>query len=185
MSRVGIQATTMDMIARECGISKRTLYKLFPDKRTLVGDIVTAVNCTHKEEFAAIFREADNVFEALLQIYHRIREYLQNTSFAFFDDIKRLYPDIHETRKSNQIAHVEKFAIAIDAAKKQGLVVERINSTIASAIFLTSISSLQDNDLINEMKLNKVEVFDGAFINFMRGIATIKGIEIIEKHLNR
>ena len=183
MSRIGIQATTMDMIARECGISKRTLYKVFPDKKSLVADIVTSVNCTHKEEFTTIFSEADNVFEALLRIYHRIREYLQNTSFAFFDDIKRLYPEIHETHKSNEIAHIEKFAKAIDAAKEQGLVVERINSIIASTIFLTSIGSLQDNDLINEMQLNKVEVFDGAFINFMRGIATVKGLEIIENFL--
>ncbi len=183
MSRIGIQATTMDMIARECGISKRTLYKVFPDKKSLVADIVTSVNSTHKEEFTTIFSEADNVFEALLRIYHRIREYLQNTTFAFFDDIKRLYPEIHETYKSNEIAHIEKFAKAIDAAKEQGLVVERINSLIASTIGLTSIGSLQDNDLINEMQLNKVEVFDGAFINFMRGIATIKGLEIIENFL--
>ena len=183
MSRIGAQATTMDMIARECGISKRTLYEVFPDKKSLVAEIVATVNNTHKVEFEAIFRNSGNVFEALLNIYHRIREYLQNTSFAFFDDIKRLYPEIHETRKSNEIAHIEKFANAIEAAKTQGLVVPNINSKIASTIFLTSIRSLQDNDLINEMQFNKVEVFDGAFINFMRGIATIKGIEIIENFL--
>lgn len=183
MSRIGIQATTMDMIARECGISKRTLYKVFPDKKTLVAAIVTHVNHSHKEAFAEIFRNSDNVFEALLNIYHKIREYLQNTSFAFFDDIKRLYPEIHDTQRSNQIAHIEKFAKSIEAAKQQGLVCDDINSKIASAIFLISIKSLQDNDIINAMNFNKVEVFDGTFINFLRGIATAKGVDIIDNFL--
>ena len=32
MTRIGVSAMTMDMVARNCGISKRTLYETFPDK---------------------------------------------------------------------------------------------------------------------------------------------------------
>lgn len=36
LSRMGPQSMTMDMVARNCGISKRTLYEKFPDKETLI-----------------------------------------------------------------------------------------------------------------------------------------------------
>ena len=35
-TQVGVSSTTMDHIARLCGISKRNLYELFPDKLTLL-----------------------------------------------------------------------------------------------------------------------------------------------------
>ena len=40
---VGPASMTMDDVARACGISKRTLYETFPDKRTLISE------CIHRE----------------------------------------------------------------------------------------------------------------------------------------
>ena len=40
---VGPTSMTMDDVARACGISKRTLYEIFPDKRTLIAE------CMHRE----------------------------------------------------------------------------------------------------------------------------------------
>ena len=39
---VGPMSMTMDDLARTCGISKRTLYETFPDKRTRVGNVCAA-----------------------------------------------------------------------------------------------------------------------------------------------
>ena len=43
---VGPTSMTMDEVARACGISKRTLYEVFPDKRTLIGECIH-----HEHEF--------------------------------------------------------------------------------------------------------------------------------------
>ena len=43
---VGPTSMTMDDVARACGISKRTLYETFPDKRTLIEE------CIHHEHEA-------------------------------------------------------------------------------------------------------------------------------------
>ena len=52
---VGPSSMTMDDVARACGISKRTLYETFPDKRTLIGECVhrhhEAKNAAVKEIF--------------------------------------------------------------------------------------------------------------------------------------
>ncbi|MBQ3960991.1 MAG: TetR/AcrR family transcriptional regulator, partial [Muribaculaceae bacterium] len=36
LKKIGASSMTMDMVARNCGISKRTLYEIFPDKKTLI-----------------------------------------------------------------------------------------------------------------------------------------------------
>ena len=40
MMRIGPQSVTMDMVARDCGISKRTLYETFPNKHDLICDVI-------------------------------------------------------------------------------------------------------------------------------------------------
>ena len=40
MMRIGPQSVTMDMVARDCGISKRTLYETFPNKHNLISDVI-------------------------------------------------------------------------------------------------------------------------------------------------
>lgn len=183
MTKTGPQATTMDMVARECGISKRTLYEIFPDKQTLVSKIVDFINHSHREDFKKIFDEAENNFDALIKIYKRLRVFLQGTNLSFYEDIRRLYPAIHEAHKANEIDHIREFAKVIEGAKPQGLVVNKINSEIAALLLFSTLQNLQANDLLNEYGFDKVAVFDGAFVNFLRGIATIQGIEYIENNL--
>ena len=42
---VGPSSMTMDDVARACGISKRTLYEAFPDKRTLISEMTFLDHC--------------------------------------------------------------------------------------------------------------------------------------------
>ena len=183
MARIGAQSTTMDMVARECGISKRTLYETFPDKRTLIMDIVARVHENHRREFERIFAEADNNFEALLRVFRILRDHVQSTTMAFYDDIRRLYPDIHEHHEANERHHVEGFAKVLEKAKEQGFVEQYIQTDVAATIFFVTMRNLKDDELIGLMKLNDLQVLDVAFFNFMRGIATLKGIEYITNHI--
>lgn len=183
MARIGAQSTTMDMVARECGISKRTLYETFPDKRTLIMDIVARVHENHRREFERIFAEADNNFEALLRVFRILRDHLQSTAMTFYDDIRRLYPDIHERHKAQERHHTEGFARVLEQAKEQGFVEQHVRTDIASTIFFVTLQSLKNDELVKSMGFNDLQVLDGAFFNFLRGIATLRGIEYIDNHV--
>lgn len=183
MSRIGPQATTMDMVARECGISKRTLYEVFPDKRTLISEMMQMVHEEHKRDFETIFNASSNNFEALLKIYRHIREFLEETTLTFYDDLQRLYPEIHRDHRANEVAHIRGFAQVIETAKSQGLVKEEVNSEIAAIIFMSTMSSLKEGNKYEEFNYTKSQLIDATFINFLRGIATIDGINYIENFL--
>ena len=177
---VGPISMTMDDVARACGISKRTLYEIFPDKRTLIGE------CMHREHEAKnahlkeVFNTSSNCFEAMYRVYQRARKIYETTSVAFINDIKRLYPDIFEKHIENEKTVITGIASVLRQAQDEGLVIKRINPELAAYLFSQALRQLHENPNGTKYGFKQEDMFDHVFISFLRGVATIKGIEMIE-----
>ena len=181
LSRIGPQSMTMDLVARNCGISKRTLYETFPDKRTLIKECIDASHRHQDQEVRSIFEAADNCFDALFQVYVRVRNYLQENPMNFVDEIKRLYPEIFAHQQEQEKQFVQGLSNVLRKAQDEGHVIKGINTDIAAFLFLSSMRNLHQSERLKDYGFNDVEVFDGAFLNFLRGMATLEGINYIEK----
>lgn len=180
---IGPTSMTMDTVARACGMSKRTLYEIFPDKKTLVMECIAVETEMHNKEAHDIFQKASNCFEALFEIYKSTRQHLDKRSQAFIDDVKRLYPEITEHHKQNEKLFISQLSNVLSKAQDEGMVMNKINTDVAAFLFLSQMRSLHKNPSIEAMGFDHVHVYDAAFINFMRGIATIEGIEYIETQI--
>lgn len=177
---VGVSSMTMDDVAHACGISKRTLYETFPDKRTLVWECLNSHHETKNAEIVKIFENADNCFDALFKVYARAKLMYENTSVAFVNDIKRLYPDMFEQHINNEKVIVNGLANVLRQAQEQGLVIDRINPEISSYLFLMSMRELHTSSNAEKYGFKLSDLFEHVFISFLRGVATIKGIEMID-----
>lgn len=180
MLRIGPQSVTMDMVARDCGISKRTLYETFPNKHNLISDVIKYNQQQTNAEFNQIFEQSANSFEALLGVYTIAREFIRKISPVFLADIKRLYPEVFDEYKAQEVDHILSLAKIIKKAKDEGLVLPGIKCKIAAFVFNNNMKTLHNMQDFPFSEYTVTEVFDGAFLNFMRGIATTKGQEIIE-----
>ena len=177
---VGPSSMTMDDVARACGISKRTLYETFPDKRTLIGECMRRHHEAKNAAVKEIFDTAGNCFEAMYKVYERARKMFQSTSVAFINDIKRLYPDIFDQHIESEKVTVNGIAGVLRKAQDEGLVIKRINPEIAAYLFVLSMRELHERASDNKYGFKNADLFDHVFISFLRGVATIKGIEMIE-----
>lgn len=177
---VGASSMTMDEVARACGISKRTLYEIFPDKRTLIGECMHRQHQIKNAEIKEIFGTADNCFEAMYKVYMRTRKMYESTSVAFLSDIKRLYPDIFNQHMENEKTIIDSIASVLRKAQDEGLVIRRLNPEIAAYIFVLSMRELHEKANQNKYGFKLGDLFEHVFISFLRGVATIKGIEMIE-----
>jgi Transcriptional regulator len=177
---VGPTSMTMDDVARACGISKRTLYETFPDKRTLIGECIHREHENKNAQMKEIFSTSSNCFEAMYRVYQRARKMYETTSVAFINDIKRLYPDIFEKHVENEKNVINGIASVLRQAQEEGLVIKRINPEIAAYLFSQSMRALHENPSGTKYGFKEEDVFDHVFISFLRGVATIKGIEMIE-----
>lgn len=182
LSRMGPQSMTMDMVARNCGISKRTLYEKFPDKETLIGDAINAMHNSYAVKFDEIFKASRNSLEALLATYLSVRSFLQGTSAVFLEATRRLYPDIFMKFRETADQHMGEFGQVISKAQDEGLILRRIDPKIAAYTFFLTINKMHDDNDYSKYG-DQIKMYDMAFIYFLRGIATIKGIEFIDNYI--
>lgn len=83
----GIKAVTMDFLATEMGISKRTLYERFKDKETLLRKTLEYQDEKSRQEREKLARECTNPLELNLMEYKVI------CYFRFFEKNK---PELHK-----------------------------------------------------------------------------------------
>src|ERR1051326_5172226 len=71
----GFGAVSMDAVAKQAGVSKKTIYGLFDTKE----DLFEAIMRSHKEEVAALHTLPDEVSD-LVAFEHGLRTYLERLS---------------------------------------------------------------------------------------------------------
>lgn len=182
---IGPTSMTMDMVAHACGISKRTLYETFPDKKTLIMECIKVDHLHHHQEACRIYRESSNCFEALFCIFKMVRQYFNKRSQAFIDDLKRLYPDVVEQQREGEKILITQLSEVLKQGQEEGLVSSKVNTDLASMLYFTLMNSLHNNPRISDMGFNPSQVYEAAFINFMRGMATQHGQEVIEEAIKK
>ncbi|MGN0214483.1 MAG: TetR/AcrR family transcriptional regulator [Muribaculaceae bacterium] len=183
MMQMGVSSMTMDAIARSCGISKRTLYEQFPDKITLLSEAFKYDFKAKQARLEKIFNNSSNRIEALLSVYSEIRKQVSHTSIALVSDIRRLYPSLYSEYEAVQNQNNASLVEVLKQGRDEGLVRNDANIGITVQLFTMIVRSTELSNLAYRNDLPLVKVLDELFINFMRSIATIRGIEMIDEFI--
>lgn len=88
--RYGLRGLTMDDLATDLGMSKKTLYKSFPSKNQLISEIVDRIVENEKRIFEEEVSKRDTWFEKLemmLTIYT-----LEDIPYRLVDELYRYFP---------------------------------------------------------------------------------------------
>ena len=183
MQKFGISSVTMDDIAKECHISKRTLYEHIPDKRTLVWNSVLFNKEKKQTEVMKLLQEAPSTLAALLHIYRYMRGSFTESTSIFFKDMHRLYPDIEKKCREFHREQAESLGAFLTKGVDEGMFRTDINFATAADVFTVQAASImKELSTTNELKTVQ-DMIDTAFVIFLRGIATHKGLEIIDEFL--
>ena len=185
MMQIGVSSMTMDAIARSCGISKRTLYEQFPDKLTLITEALHHDGQLKHDRLEKIFNNSENRLDALLNVYTEIRKQVSHTSFALVNDISRLYPSLYSEFENIQSQNVRCLIDVLKKGRDEGLVRHDINLDIYTQVFNMTIHNPELSNLAYSNDLPLVKVLDEVFVNFLRSIATIRGIEMIDEYTSK
>lgn len=181
--RFGIRSITMDMIAEQLGISKRTIYENFKDKDELLKHCLESAITMQKKIHQEILDNSENVIDAMLIILKQNNAIIKSVNPLFFHDMRKYYKEIDkDTLECENKEKLSQFSELLRRGIREKLFRDCINVEIVSILFFEQFHMLIEKDFFPEEKFPKAEVFDNIVINFMRGIATEKGIRIIEKY---
>ena len=180
---MGVKPVKMDKIAKKIKISKRTIYENFSDKDSLIR---ATIDLAQNEQLVInnkILAESENIIEAVLILLRNGSEMLARINPDYFSDLKRLYPGIWTEKIEQNKHHSCKFILELlKKGKQQGLYREDINEEILASILIEQLSILPDHKFLQGKKYTLVEIYETIIISMTRGIATPKGIALLEKH---
>ncbi|MBP8643315.1 MAG: TetR/AcrR family transcriptional regulator [Bacteroidales bacterium] len=187
--QMGIRSVTMDMIAEQTGISKRTLYENFSNKDELVEACVMQEIESRKEQAKRILEGSSHIIETyILFMWDHINR-LRGTSPLFIKDIQKLYPQsiCKQTNEFNNRMR-ENTKQFIIMGINDGVFRKEINPDIASILIFEQIKVLHVEGGFEASPLSMfspAEVFEHISINFIRGISTSKGLELVDFYYSK
>jgi len=181
---LGFKSVTMDDIASEMGISKKTIYHHFENKNDLVEAVTLHLFETISCGIDEIMTLDKNPIEELFIIKDFVMRHLKNESTFPIHQLQKYYPQIHKTLMSRQF---EKTGDCVMANLRKGIEQELyrndLNIGLIGRFYFAGMTSIKDAELFNPMEYSSKEVQETYLEYHLRGIATIKGVAVLEEIL--
>lgn len=185
--KFGIRHVTMDNVAAEFNISKKTIYQYFKDKEDLISQVIDFYLCKGMEldiKNPANGNAIDNMFlyreriADLLKFYHNHIE----------QELQKAYPALHvkmHERKRNRIFDdtIENLRMGIS----QGLYRNDLEPSFVAKLTLGRMLFTMNPEygIFEDYELNSLAFFDNILDYHMHAVCTEKGISYFKKLLNK
>lgn len=180
----GIKSVTMDDVARELGISKKTLYLHFKDKSELVGIILKREFKEKADEFSEAMENKENAIEELFEYYKVQIKILTNQKPNFLYDLKKYYSThFDEFTKKKKERMMESVMKNLKRGKEEGLFRADINEDIVTRMHIARIDSIMTSGIFSFEELRSPLFFSEAFKYHIFAIVNDKGREIVNKKI--
>ncbi len=182
----GTKSVTMDSLANHIGISKRTIYENFQDKDEIFKGVLILMTEKHKSLIKKILDSSDNAIEAIFRVIELNKDHYMSMSPAFHEDMKKYYSGELANKSGNcQIPDYRSNIEIIERGIKQKLFRNDINANIVNRCLYTLAMSVMDNELYPFEDFTRQEVIKNGMINYLRGISTYEGIQLIDSSVEK
>jgi AcrR family transcriptional regulator len=179
----GYSQCTMDELAAELGMSKKTLYVHFPSKEALMAAVIDDLSREIRSSADALLANRQlNFAEKLRGFAGGMVERLTKTNPRLLRDLQRFAPDLYrkvaEMRERN-IPYV--FGRFIEEGQLAGMVRSDVRTDFAVAFFLSAMNGLVQPAAMERLGLAPRDIVPRAIELFFGGLLTAAGRQEHEK----
>lgn len=181
--RYGIRSVSMDDIAAQLGMSKKTIYQFFSEKDELVTAVMDEeITFTqHKCELCQV--DARNAVDEIFLTLERVLEQLSNLNPMVLYDAEKFHPKAFEKfRKMKEEFLLEVVAHNIRRGIEEELYRDTINVDMMSRYRVETMMVPFAMAAAAPGKYNLVDVSRETIEHFVFGLATLKGHKLIMKY---
>lgn len=181
--RYGIRSVSMDDIAAQLGMSKKTIYQFFSEKDELVTAVMDEeVSFTqHKCEMCQV--DAKNAVDEIFLTLERVLEQFANLNPMVLYDAEKFHPKAFEKfRKMKEEFLYEVVAHNIRRGIEEELYRDTINVEMMSRYRVETMMIPFAMAATSPGKFNLADVSRETIEHFLYGLATLKGYKLISKY---
>ena len=162
-------------------VTKKTLYKYFSNKLSLVEETTSTMHHSCFMMIEMITSQGFNAIKENFEIKKMFKEMFQNASSSPVYQLKKYYPKIHEkTMQKEMVMFSECLKKNMEKGITEGYYRSDLNIDLVTKFYFSLVFSIHENTLENH-KIPKLE--QEVLVYHTRSIATDKGLQELELQL--
>jgi AcrR family transcriptional regulator len=176
----------MDDVASHLGISKKTLYEHFRDKKDLVEHVLMYDHQSSCDFIGQIERRELNAVEEMFELYRMLNNIFRDYNPSMDYDIRKYYPDLFARIKSIRRKRMYESVVAnLTKGRQEGLYRADLNIGIIARLHVFRTENLFDNDIFTPEELASFAMFHEVFVYHIQGILSEKGRSFFEENFSK
>lgn len=177
----GFYKTSMDAIASELRMSKKTIYKHFPSKEDIINATVNKFTSIVSEKIENIISAKDDSLSKAFHLFDTMGSVAMKLSDSWVKDLQIHMPELwhkideFRTKRANAV-----LGSIIKQGQQEGMIIDKPSELIIH-LFVSSIRSIVNPDFLFYQKFSYKEAFNHTFEILFNGILTAKGKKQFDK----
>jgi AcrR family transcriptional regulator len=181
--KYGIKHVTMDDIAKELGMSKKTIYQFYKEKDDLVNQLCSIELKAQEFQFDEMNRTAKDPIHEIMMISEKMRMMMQNINPMFFLDLQKFYPSafkrFQEFKENcayrNVLTNIKK-GIEVGAYRSD------LDPEFVARLRMAQIDMLMFGNYFSYEKVSFAKTHELVLDIFVFGICTVKGHKLFNNY---
>ena len=184
--RFGVKSMTMDDVATHLRMSKKTLYEHFTDKNDLVEQVVAGVCKHHRTSIDAICAKGMNAIDENHEITTFIVGQIGGVHPSVQFDLQKYHPKAWGILEHSEQTDIHR-CVTDNLRKgiKEGLYRDDLDVEVITRFYVARIDATWDGRVFPAEQFNIKDVLWKHFEYHIRGIASKKGVDYLEKKVKK
>ncbi|MFY0594748.1 TetR/AcrR family transcriptional regulator [Roseivirga sp.] len=183
MLQFGIRTVTMDDISKDLGISKKTIYQYFKDKKELVNTITSLHLNLEKERFEGSANESVDSVHELIIVSQCLRDSMKDMKMSLMNELQKFYPEswqmYEDFKKGVMLDSITKVIIR---GQKEGLFRAEVDPHLVAVMRIEQVQSFIMRNLFPKDQYSLYDVQMQLFDHFIHGLFTIEGHQLFNQY---
>jgi len=178
--RHGFKQMTMDDLANHMGISKKTLYKFFRNKKELIDENLKSYIHCENSELNGHQSTSANAIDEMLRVLKHLMDLFDEMDPKLYSDLATYYPEAWSKLDGFLGDHIYKSMHQnIRRGMDEGLYMADTEADILARMYVAKVRAIMQSDYFPVENYSKSALFRVLVEYHIRGIATEKGRQLL------
>ncbi len=179
----GVKSLTMDEIAKELGMSKKTIYQFVDNKAELVKLTLHDFLEEERAQMEGILKSSTNSIEEMIKMIEYVLQVVREFKADAMHDLQKYYPetwDMYNDYRFNFMLGL--IRDNLKSGVKDGYYRKDLDTDIISKVYVLAVELLLNQEMFPSRQYTFLNIYR-EFLNYhLRGIVSPKGLKFIEEH---
>ena len=185
-NRYGIRSVSMDDIAAQLGMSKKTLYHYYTDKDELVNAVFTVVMEYNRTQCKVDYDCSENAIHEVFLAYDRVQAMFANMNPSTLFDMEKYHPSAF--KKFREFKDEFLYGVIkenLERGIREEIYRSDVDTDVLTRYRIYSIMLAFNQDVFPNNRTHLVHIEQQLLELFLNGLATTKGQKLIQKYKNQ